>query len=184
MIPAEAIRMGGRMSMALARYGQRALALALWAYIVWLLITWTNTAEQFVFGAVLAVCVGAILAPVGPAVGPWVLLDPRRLVAVGRLIAYASVAIVRANVGLARRIWAPSRPLRSGMVIVPTTARADGEIAATGIITSLIVDNQIVDLDRSEDELQYHAVAVPQEDAPEHINRPVERLVRRVRRLT
>jgi multicomponent Na+:H+ antiporter subunit E len=55
--------------------------------------------------------------------------------------------------------------------------RSDGELAAVGLISSLIVDNQIVDLDRSRRELQYHAVAVP-EGTPEErvaaVNGPIE----------
>lgn len=162
---------------------RRALALGLWAYGVWLILTWTATAEQLIFGAVLAALCGVAMAPLGNVVGPWKLLDPRRIVALLRLGGYAAVQIVRANVELARRIWAPSRPLASGMVIVPTLARTDGELAATGVITSLIVDNQIVDLDRSDNALQYHAVEIPMSEQPaEEINAPVERRIRRVRR--
>lgn len=164
-------------------FGRRVLALAVWAYGVWLLLTWTATAEQLLFGAGLALTVAVSLAAFGPVVGPWRLLHPARLVAVGRLAGYAAVNIVRANLGLARRIWMPSRPLRSGMVVVPTRARTDGELAATGVITSLIVDNQVVDLDRSERVLQYHAVAVPESDNPaESINAPVERRIAKVRK--
>lgn len=164
-------------------FGQRAFALAIWSYSVWLVLTWTATAEQLLFGAGLALTVAVALAALGPVVGPWQLFRPARLVAVARLAGYAAVHIVRANVGLARRIWLPSRPLRSGMVIVPTIARTDGELAATGVITSLIVDNQVVDLDRSENVLQYHAVAVPEGDDPaESINAPVERRIAKVRK--
>lgn len=163
-------------------FSRRVFALAIWSYGVWLLLTWTATAEQLLFGAGLALAVAASLAPLGPVVGPWQLLRPARLVAVSRLAGYAAVNIVRANLGLARRIWSPARPLRSGMVIVPTIARTDGELAATGVITSLIVDNQVVDLDRSEHELQYHAVAVPEgDDRAEEINAPVERRIAKVR---
>jgi multicomponent Na+:H+ antiporter subunit E len=46
-----------------------------------------------------------------------------------------------------------------------------------GLITSVIVDNQLVDVDRSRAQLQYHAVEVPEdgpEQAREAINGPVE----------
>jgi multicomponent Na+:H+ antiporter subunit E len=151
--------------------------------MVWVLLTWTATAEQLLFGAGLALAVAVALAPLGPVVGPWQLFQPARLVAIARLAGYVAVHIVRANVALARRIWSPSRPLRSGMVIVPTMARTDGELAATGLITSLIVDNQVVDLDRKEHVLQYHAVAVPHGDDPaESINAPIERRLAKVRK--
>ncbi|GAA1971711.1 hypothetical protein [Catenulispora subtropica] len=55
----------------------RTFALACWAMGVWVLLTWTRTAEQLVVGAVVSVAVAAALAPLGPVAGPWRLLDPR-----------------------------------------------------------------------------------------------------------
>jgi multicomponent Na+:H+ antiporter subunit E len=163
----------------------RAVGLAAWAYLTWLLLTWTATAEQLLVGAVTALVVGAALAGLGPVVAPWQLLAPRRVWPLGRLAGSAAGRVARANVALAIRIWRPSLPLRSGMIVLPTRARTDGELAATALITSLIVDNQIVDLDRSRDELQYHAVAIPpgsREERAESVNAPVERLVAAVAR--
>jgi multicomponent Na+:H+ antiporter subunit E len=84
---------------------------------------------------------------------------------------------VRANLSLTRRIWMPSRPVRSGMVIVPTATRTDGEVAASGLLTSLVVDNQLVDLDGTRHELQYHVMALPDGPAREAVNGPLERRV-------
>lgn len=161
------------------------VSLALWALAVWLVLTWTVTAEQLSFGAVLALAIGAAMAPLGEVVAPWRLVRPRRLLALARLIGYASVRVVAANVGLARRIWAPSRPLASGMVVVPSRVNSDATLGATGLITSLIVDNQIVDVDRDRHELQYHAVSVPTgsaETRAESINAPIERRIADVNR--
>jgi multicomponent Na+:H+ antiporter subunit E len=166
----------------LREYAVRAAALFVWCYGFWLLLTWTNTTEQFVFGAMLALAVALSMAPLGPVARPWRLLDPRRFAAVVTLFAVAAGRIVKANLSLARRIWSPSRPLSSGMLIIRTDARTDGELAAIGLITSLIVDNQIADLDRSENELQYHTVAVPDGDPRAEITAPVEQLVRWIRR--
>jgi multicomponent Na+:H+ antiporter subunit E len=163
----------------------RAFSGALWAFAIWLLLTWTVPAEQLVFGAVLAVLVGVALSPLGDTVAPWRLFDPRRARAIGVLIAESLARIVRANVVLAARIWAPSRPLRSGMVIVPTATRTDGEIAALGLITSLIVDNQIVDVDSGKHLMQYHAVSVPpgtRKDVAEVVTVPTERRVLQISR--
>ena len=166
------------------RHGQRVLALTAWAYIVWILLTWTATLEDLLFGALVAVGCGLVFAPIGPVVGPWSVLRPRRVAALAVLAAGCAVRIVRANLSLTRRILLPSRPLRSGMVIVATDAITDGELAATGLLTSLVVDNQLVDLDRSNRELQYHAMAVPETAAREHINGPIERRVLAVARLS
>jgi multicomponent Na+:H+ antiporter subunit E len=97
-----------------------------------------------------------------------------------RLIGATLVRIVVANVDLARRIWSPARPLRSGMLIVPTTQRTDGGLAASGLITSLIVGNQIVDVDRERNQLQYHAVELPhgnRKHPEDDVNAPIERLL-------
>jgi multicomponent Na+:H+ antiporter subunit E len=163
----------------------RVVYTGVWAYTVWLLLTWTATAEQLIFGAALALLIGIALAPVGDVIAPWRLLDPRRALALAVLLGTCAVQIVRANVSLARRILAPSRPLRSGMVIVPTRMRTVADIGATGLLTSLIVDNQIVDLDMRRHQLQYHCVAIPAGDdrqKAEEINAPIERLIGRVDR--
>ena len=159
---------------------RRVVALFVWAYGAWLLLTWTVTFEQLVFGGLLAAAVALALAPMGEVAAPWRLLDPRILGASVRLVVVALVRIVRANAVLAWRIWSPSRPLRSGMVIVPTELDTEGGLGGLGLITSLIVDNQIVDVDRRNGLLQYHAVAVPEgdrEQRAESINKPVERLL-------
>lgn len=160
------------------------LAMAVWAFVVWVVLTWTRTLEQLGFGAAFAVGVALLLTPVGPVVGPWRLLSPRRLVALVRLSIECAGRVLQANVSLARRIWDPRLPLRPGMVVVPTRASGDGEITATGLISSLIVDNQIVDVDRGRHALLYHAIDVPPgppEKVRESINGPVETMLERLR---
>ena len=170
----------GRWPVGNHRCMRRVAALAGWGYLAWVVLTWTLTLEQLLFGAVTAVVVAVTLAPFGDAKGPWWLLRPRRLAAIARLIIEAAGRILVANVKLAARIWSPTRPLSSGMVIVPTHERSGGGIAAVGIITSLIVDNQITDIDRRRHQLQYHAVAVPPQNhavARRAINGPIEDLL-------
>jgi multicomponent Na+:H+ antiporter subunit E len=155
-------------------------ALSCWAFLVWVLLTWTATLSQMLFGAGAAVCVAIACAPLGPVLRPWACLNPRRVIPALTLLITALVRVVRANLSLARRIWAPSRPVPSGMVIVPTRARSAGELTAVGLITSVIVDNQIVDVDRGSDELQYHAVEARVPAGPPNysrINEPVERYI-------
>lgn len=162
---------------------QRVVALFCWAFLIWVLLTWTRMLETLLFGAGIAAAVAVALAPLGEVAPPWRLLNPRRLAAACWLGLVAAGRMMTANLRLARRIWAPSRPLRSGMVIAATRATSDGDLTAVGLLTSVIVDNQLVDLHRSGHRLQYHAVAVPDGDA-EHvrdaINGPVERLVTRL----
>jgi multicomponent Na+:H+ antiporter subunit E len=163
-----------------ARLG-RVANLSMWLFGVWVLLTWSPfTLEQELFGAGFAVTVAVVVAPFGGVIPPWRLLNPRRLLAIGRLLVETLLRINRANLELAYRIWAPSRPISSGMVIVPTHQRSPGGLTAVGLISSLIVDNQIVDLDRRSHHLQYHAVSVP-EGGPRRrrdaINRPIEAML-------
>lgn len=158
----------------------RALALYAWAFLTWLLLTWTRTLEQLVVGALVALGVAVCLTPLGDVAAPWRLLQPRRLLALLRLGIVSLGRIVRANVDLTRRTWTPSLPIHTGMVVLPTRMRSDGGLAATGLITSLIVDNQIVDVDRDDCELQYHAISVPhgnRKHPEDDINAPLERLL-------
>jgi multicomponent Na+:H+ antiporter subunit E len=160
---------------------RRAIALFAWAFIVWVLLTWTRTFEQVAMGVVAAAVTAAVCAPLGPVAPPWALLRPARLVGAARLLGFSAVRIVKANLSLSRRIWSPSRPLRPGMVVVPTEFRSDGGLTAVALISSLIVDNQIVDLDRPRAELQYHAVWIDSTDDDANralINGPLEARLR------
>ena len=139
-----------------------ACSLFVWGYAAWLLLTWTVQAEQLVCGALVSAAMTVALLPMMDAVvRPWALLRPSRAFGAVRLVLVCLVRIVRANLRLAARIWSPRRPLASGMVVVPTGLSDEAGLAGVGLLSSLIVDNQLVDLDRGRHLLQYHAVAVP-----------------------
>jgi multicomponent Na+:H+ antiporter subunit E len=158
----------------------RVVSLSGWCFVTWVLLTWTLTVEFIVVGLVISVALAVALAPMGAVVAPWRLLEPRRLFAAVVLLGDMTRRIVIANASLARRIWLPSRPLRSGMVIVLTRERSEGGLAAVGLLSSLVVDNQIVDVDQRDHELLYHAVDVPDGTAAQQyaaINGGIERRV-------
>jgi multicomponent Na+:H+ antiporter subunit E len=162
---------------------RRWLALFLWTYAGWIVLTWTRTAEQLLFGAVASGFIALACVPLGGVMAPWRVLDPGRAWVLMRIAGVVLVNIVKANLSLSRRIWSPSRPLRPGMVVVPTTVRSEGALTAVGLLTSLIVDNQIVDLDRRTNELQYHAVWVTTADGQANrarMNGPLEDLISRL----
>jgi multicomponent Na+:H+ antiporter subunit E len=159
---------------------KRVAALLCWAYLGWAVLSWTLTAEQVLVGLLVSTVVAVALAPLGPVLGPWHLLRPRVLLRLLRLGALAGSRMVVANVRLSARIWSPRRRLASGMVVVPTEAKTDGALTAVGLLTSVIVDNQLVDVDRVRHRLQYHAVDVRTRDPHQlrdQINGPVERLL-------
>ena len=155
------------------------VALALWAGITWILLSWTATVEQAVYGVVVSVGVAVVLSPLGPVARPWRVLYPRRLARLAAVAATSAGRIVWANLVLARRVWSPSLPIRTGMLVVPTELKTDGGVTAIGLLGSIIVDHQLVDLEPGR--LQYHAVWVASEDpveARERINGSLERLLR------
>jgi multicomponent Na+:H+ antiporter subunit E len=141
---------------------KRVAALFIWCLATWIVLTWTATIEQAAFGAGISLAVALALAPLGDVIGPWRLLSPKVLVTLVRLTGYVLVQIAKANVALAWRVWHRRPPLRTGLVVTPTRLRSDAGIAAVGLLSSLIVDNQIVDVDRRSHELLYHAVTVPE----------------------
>ncbi|MFD7160445.1 Na+/H+ antiporter subunit E [Kribbella sp. NPDC059898] len=104
--------------------------------------------------------------------------EPRWFTAILRLTGATVLQVVRANLVLARRIWTPSLPLATGIVAVPTRFGDEGRVGAVGIVSSLIVDNQIVDIDLSRRELAYHCIVVPPAGKRyDAINGPLERRI-------
>jgi multicomponent Na+:H+ antiporter subunit E len=159
----------------------KACSLFSWGYSAWLLLTWTVQAEQLVCGALVSAAMTALLLPMmDGVVRPWALLRPRRAFGTIRLVLVCLARISMANLRLSRRIWSPSRQLTSGMVVVPTGLSDEGGLAGVGLLSSLIVDNQLVDLDRGKHALQYHAVSVPPSDSDraEVVTGGTERLLR------
>lgn len=166
-------------STGVARRSLRVAALALWSGAAWVLLTWTATVEQTAYGVAVAVTVAVALSPLGPAVRPWRLLRPGRLGRVAAVGATSLARVLRANLGLARRVWSPSLPLRTGMLVVPTDLRTDGAVTVVGLLGSLIVEYQLVDLEPGR--LQYHAIWIASEDPAEArdlINGRAEHLLR------
>lgn len=155
------------------------LALFPWCFLVWVVLTWTLTVEQMVFGALAASLVTVGLMPRRRVAGPWLLFRPRNLAVVARLLVLVVTRVVVANVHLAAMVWRPRIPVRSGMVVVPTRMKSSGALTVVGLLSSLIVMNQIVDVDRERGQLQYHTVDAPSDtdEAYDTMNGPIERIL-------
>jgi multicomponent Na+:H+ antiporter subunit E len=83
---------------------RRLAALGIWAYIVWVLLTWTLTAEQQLIGVLVAIAVGLSMAPLGDVAAPWRLLDPRRFVGVLLLCTESSSPTLSSPVAYGRQV--------------------------------------------------------------------------------
>lgn len=152
-------------------HARRTAALTLWCFLVWVLLTWTATVEFLVVGALVALACATVLAPLGDVMSPGRLLRPRRLLATARLAVVLGGRVVAANLRMARRVWLPDERLRTGMVEVPTRMRGEAGLGAAGLLSSLVVDNQLVDLDPSHARMLYHCIDVPsEEDRDEVVN--------------
>jgi multicomponent Na+:H+ antiporter subunit E len=116
-------------------------------------------------------------------VPPWRVLAPRRLTALARLVGRTLWHVSGANVDLARRIWTPSLPITPGVVIVPTRMTGDAGLTTMGVLTSLVVDNQVIDLNPSASTALFHCIEVPGDTVDERraaINGPTEQAIARV----
>jgi multicomponent Na+:H+ antiporter subunit E len=155
------------------------LALFPWCFLVWVVLTWTLTIEQMVFGVLAAALVTVGLSPRRRVAGPWLLFLPRNLAVIGRLLVLVVARVVVANIHLASMVWRPHIPVRSGMVVVPTRVKSSGALTVVGLLSSLIVMNQIVDVDRERGQLQYHTVDAPggTDEAYDTMNGPIERIL-------
>ncbi|MGI5240861.1 Na+/H+ antiporter subunit E [Dactylosporangium sp. CA-139066] len=156
----------------------RVVALFCWAELTWTLLSFTATAEQITAGVIVSLIAALACAPLGPVAGPWRLLLPRRIPPLLALSAAVAWRVVRANLDLTRRIWTPGRP-PSGMLTTPTQARTDAELTAVGLLTSLIVNSQLVDVDQQRHRLRFHVVSVGADDP---VNRAIEARVLAVTR--
>jgi multicomponent Na+:H+ antiporter subunit E len=157
---------------------RRWLAVFTWAYLTWTVLSWTASVEAIVAGLDLSALTAVACTPLGSLAGPWQVFVPRRAVGLVRLGGHVLVRMIVANIELTRRIWTPRLPVPSGMVVVPTTARSDGEYAAVGVLTSIIVDSQLVDLDRNRQQLQYHVVDTQEREINAAVEARIERLTR------
>lgn len=161
---------------------RRVAALTAWCFLSWVLLTWTATVEVLLVGAAVALACALLLAPLGEVVGPWALLRPRRLVRSVALAWVLAGRVVRANVSMARWIWTGNQRLRTGIVLVPSRLRTEPGIGGTGLLSSLVVDNQVVDVDPSRQEMLYHCVDVPpEEERDETVNGWLEKRLETLR---
>src|ERR1700722_691139 len=119
---------------------RRVLPLFCWSYAIWVLLTWTRTAEQLLFGAGIAAAVAVGLAPLGEVARPWRLLTPRKVAGIAALLALAVRQIIAANLRLSRLIWDPRlrQRLRTGMIIVPASQDTAGGPTAGRVVPSAL----------------------------------------------
>jgi multicomponent Na+:H+ antiporter subunit E len=119
-----------------ARPSPRHYALAFAAtLLLWILLTGTLRAGELGFGAVVALAVTLVSGP-RLAVLEGVRLEAGAPLALLRYFGHFGVALVRANLDVARRVLSPALPLRPAVVEVATTLTSPlGKLVLANSIT-------------------------------------------------
>jgi len=100
----------------------------------WLLLTRSFSLGQLLMGAVVAVVMPLLMAPLRPRPGP--LRQPGRI---GRLILRVAVEVVRSALSVAAGVLrAASRPPRGAFVLVPIDLQDAHALAALAMISAVI----------------------------------------------
>jgi len=101
---------------------------------LWLLMSRSTSAGDWLLGAALAVAMPLVMAPLRPAPGPL-----RRPTVLGRLILLVGADVVRSALAVARGVLrSRRRPPRGSFVVVPLDLRDAHALAALSMITAVV----------------------------------------------
>jgi multicomponent Na+:H+ antiporter subunit E len=110
------------------------LVLSLLLLLLWVLLSGSLSAEELLTGAVVAVV--AAVATSRFEIFDGIRLIPYAPVALGRYLVYFTIALVKANLDMARRVLTPSLPLNPDVVEVKTELQSDlGKLLLANSIT-------------------------------------------------
>jgi multicomponent Na+:H+ antiporter subunit E len=113
----------------------RAIVLFCASLLLWVLLTGSLADDELMAGVMVAAAV-ALLAWNSTGILAGIRLTPAAAVALLRYLGYFLVALVRANLDMARRVLAPSLPLNPEVVEVHTGLRSDlGKLLLANSIT-------------------------------------------------
>lgn len=102
--------------------------------VMWLLLNQSLSLGQVLLGAVVAVVMPLLMAPLRPAAGP--LRQPRLLL---RLILHVGGDVLTSALAVARGVLRASRQApRGGFVVVPLDLRNPHGLAALAVITTVV----------------------------------------------
>lgn len=133
---------------------------ALWA--LWMALVGNAEPQELIAGLLVAAAV-AVIAGAAPFTGASLrILQPRRLAAAVAYIPYLLLSIVRSNLDVARRVIAPSLPIRPGIVRVRT--RLTHPVSRLLLANSITLTPGTLTVDLCDDELCIHWVDVRTDD--------------------
>ncbi len=105
------------------------------SFLFWLLLTASIDPQELVAGLLVSIVVTFMASPrLGILAG--IRWSPASLVAMGRFLGVFTLALLRANLDMARRVLSPSLPIRPALVEVKTALRSDlGRLMLANSIT-------------------------------------------------
>lgn len=121
--------------------------------VFWILLTGSLDSQELVAGLLVSAIVTLLAAP------RLTLLDgirwsPRTLPAFARFLAAFSIALLRANLDMARRVLSPSLPIRPDVVEVRTRLQSD--LGRLVLANSITLTPGTLSIDVDEDRLLVH----------------------------
>ena len=155
---------------------KKLLALFLFAFLVWAMVTWTFDATTLVVGVLVAGAVAWLLADVELEEAPLLLLPHRLLWA----LAYVPVLflyVVQANLDVAYRVLHPALPIRPGIVRVRTELTTD--LAKTFLANSITLTPGTLTVDIDGQDFYVHWINIESDDPQEQ----TETIIRRFERM-
>ena len=136
----------------------RAIFLFCVSLLLWVLLTGSLADAELVAGVMVAAAV-SLLAWNSTGILSGVRLTPSAAVALFRYLGYFSVALVRANLDMARRVLSPSVPLNPSLVEVRTGLRSD--LGKLLLANSITLTPGTLSVDVSGDRILVHWIDCP-----------------------
>ena len=142
----------------------------IFSFVFWLLLVGSLDRQELVAGLVVAGTVAALTLG-RPSVLAGIRLSPRAPIAFLAYLVALLVALVRANLDMARRVLTPSLPLRPALVRINTSLRSD--LARLVLAKSITLTPGTLSIDVEDDTLIVHWVDCPPDADAEAATRAI-----------
>jgi multicomponent Na+:H+ antiporter subunit E len=137
---------------------KQSIVIFLISLLLWMMLVGRFDGAELITGCVVALVV-AILAGPRAAIFSGLRLTPLAPLHLIRYLGYFSVALVRANLDMARRVLSPSLPIRPAVVEVATTLRSD--LGRLLLANSITLTPGTLSVDVREERILVHWVDCP-----------------------
>ena len=138
----------------------RYFVLFLFAFVLWLLLTWPADWQHIIVGVIVSILVMVLFGRLA-VVGEVKMFDPKRW---AWFIVYLVVFIwecIKANLDVAYRVIHPRMPIKPGIVKVKTNLKSD--VARTFLANTITMTPGTLSVDVDGDELYIHWIYVRDE---------------------